>query len=111
MKRSEINEILAWAKKVLARYQIVLPPFGYWSPKAKNPACLPRVYREGGVFLFRQCYFLALALMEIFFALFSSTFGTVIESTPFFISASACSAFTSVGKVKLRWKDPEWDSL
>jgi hypothetical protein len=33
MKRSEVNEILAWAKKMLARYQIVLPPFGYWSPE------------------------------------------------------------------------------
>jgi len=42
MKRSEVNEILAWAKKVLVKHQIVLPPFGYWSPEdwvSKGPEC------------------------------------------------------------------------
>ncbi len=42
MKRSEVNEILARAKKVLVKHQIVLPPFGYWSPEdwvSKGPEC------------------------------------------------------------------------
>lgn len=31
MKRSEINKALVWAKELLEKYQIKLPPFGYWT--------------------------------------------------------------------------------
>lgn len=31
MKRSEINAALKWAKELLEKYQIKLPPFGYWT--------------------------------------------------------------------------------
>ncbi len=33
MKRSMINELITGAKRVLAEYQIHLPPFAYWSPE------------------------------------------------------------------------------
>ena len=31
MKRSEINEALSWAKALLEKHSIKLPPFGYWN--------------------------------------------------------------------------------
>jgi D-lyxose ketol-isomerase len=31
MKRSEINNALIWAKKLIEEYNIKLPPFGYWT--------------------------------------------------------------------------------
>ena len=31
MKRSEINQALTWAKGLLEKHQIKLPPFGYWT--------------------------------------------------------------------------------
>ena len=31
MKRSEINNNLIWAKELLERHQVKLPPFGYWT--------------------------------------------------------------------------------
>ncbi len=31
MKRSEINQALTWAKALLEKHQIKLPPFGYWN--------------------------------------------------------------------------------
>lgn len=42
MKRSEVNDILLCARKVLKKHQIALPPFAYWSPvtwAAKGPEC------------------------------------------------------------------------
>lgn len=31
MKRSEVNNALIWAKNLLEKHQIKLPPFGYWT--------------------------------------------------------------------------------
>lgn len=31
MKRSEVNQNLNWAKELLSKHQIALPPFGYWT--------------------------------------------------------------------------------
>lgn len=31
MKRSDINKNLVWAKELLERHQVKLPPFGYWT--------------------------------------------------------------------------------
>lgn len=31
MKRSEINQAIEWAKNLLEKHQIKLPPFGYWT--------------------------------------------------------------------------------
>lgn len=42
MKRSEINEILRWAKDLMARHHFQLPPFALWSPadwQEKGPEC------------------------------------------------------------------------
>ena len=31
MRRSEINQAINWAKELLERHQVKLPPFGYWT--------------------------------------------------------------------------------
>jgi len=33
MKRSEINAILAWSKKFMAKHRFNLPPFAFWTPR------------------------------------------------------------------------------
>ena len=43
MKRSEVNKIIEEAKELIHKYNITLPPFGYWTPedwKGKGEECL-----------------------------------------------------------------------
>ncbi|HBG28946.1 MAG: hypothetical protein A2Y10_03540 [Planctomycetes bacterium GWF2_41_51] len=42
MKRNEVNKLIEYAKNVLHKNNIILPPFAYWSPadwKNKGPEC------------------------------------------------------------------------
>jgi D-lyxose ketol-isomerase len=43
MKRSEVNKIIEEAKDIIHKYNITLPPFGYWTPEdweGKGEECL-----------------------------------------------------------------------